>query len=159
LVPNSVIDHVAPRYIDFVARDFPELTIIISHGGYPWVNEMIIVAQRNANVYLELSEYEAFPMSEAYVQAINTIIGDKTLYASAHPFVDFREAIKGYEKMPLNPEAREKVMWKNAARILGLENMLSRPGLNVLPQNGTDSLEKLIIENVIKELNRRGIMR
>ncbi len=51
----------APRYIDFVARDFPELKIVISHGGYPWVNEAIIVAQRNRNVYIELSEYEFSP--------------------------------------------------------------------------------------------------
>ena len=56
LVPGAIIDHVAPRYIDFVARDFPELKIVISHGGYPWVNETIIVAERNKNVYVDLSE-------------------------------------------------------------------------------------------------------
>jgi len=52
LVPNAIIDHVAPRYIDFAARDFPELKIVISHGGYPWVNEAINVVQRNKNVYI-----------------------------------------------------------------------------------------------------------
>ena len=119
-VPNAVIDHVAPRYIDFVARDFPEMKIIVSHGGYPWVNEMIIVAQRNKNVYVELSEYESFPQSEYYIQAANTIIGDKILYASAHPFVDFKDALKKYDKLPFTPEVREKVMYKNAARILNL---------------------------------------
>ncbi len=65
LVPKAIIDHVAPRYIDIVARDFPELKIVVSHGGYPWVNEMINVAQRNANVYLDLSEYEHSPLSDA----------------------------------------------------------------------------------------------
>lgn len=121
LVPNAVIDHVAPRYIDFVARDFPELTIIVSHGAYPWVNEMIMVAQRNANVYVDISEYETFPMAEAYIQAANTIISDKLLYASAHPFQDFKDCLKLYEKLPLTDEAREKVMYKNAARILKLD--------------------------------------
>lgn len=120
LVPNAVIDHVAPRYIDFVARDFPELTIIVSHGAYPWVNEMITVAQRNANVYFDMSEYEFFPMAEAYVQAANTIISDKLLFASAHPFVDFKDALQSYQKLPFTDEVREKVMYKNAARILGL---------------------------------------
>lgn len=120
LVPNAVIDHVAPRYIDFVARDFPELTIIVSHGAYPWVNEMITVAQRNANVYFDMSEYEFFPMSEAYVQAANTIISDKLLFASAHPFVDFKDALKSYDKLPFTDEVRAKVMYQNAARILGL---------------------------------------
>jgi hypothetical protein len=120
LVPNAIIDHVAPRYIDFVARDFPELKIVISHGGYPWVNEAIIVAQRNRNVYIELSEYEFSPMSEAYVQAANTMIGDKILYASAHPFVDFRQALKTYRELNFTPEVRRKIMYDNAAKLLGL---------------------------------------
>lgn len=120
LVPGAVVDHCAPRYIDFVARDFPELTIVVSHGGYPWVNEMIIVAQRNENVYFDISEYELFPQSELYVQAANTIIGDKIVFASAHPFVEFTESLKRYEKLSFTGEVREKVMFKNAAHILGL---------------------------------------
>ncbi len=120
LVPGAIIDHVAPRYIDFVARDFPELKIVISHGGYPWVNEAIIVAQRNKNVYIELSEYEFSPLAEAYVQAANTMIADKILYASAHPFVDFRQALKTYETLPFKPEVRRKIMYDNAAGLLGI---------------------------------------
>lgn len=151
LVPNAVIDHVAPRYIDFVARDFPELKIVVSHGGYPWVNEMIIVAQRNENVYLELSEYEFFPMSESYIHAVNTIISDKVMYASAHPFVDFKEALKNYEKLPFKPEVREKVLYRNAARLLGLEDKETATA-------DKQQLEKIIIENVMKELAKRGMI-
>jgi len=121
LVPNAVIDHVAPRYIDFVARDFPELKIVVSHGGYPWVTEMIIVAQRNHNVFMELSEFELYPLSEAYIQAINTIISDKVLFASAHPFVDFKVAIQNYEKLPIRDDVRKKIMYKNATNILKLQ--------------------------------------
>lgn len=121
-VPNAIIDHVAPRYIDVVARDFPELKIIASHGGYPWVNEMIAVAQRNANVYVDLSEYENSPMSEAYVQAMNTMIGDKVLFASAHPFVDFRKTLEIYAKMALPDDVRKKVMYTNAIHVLGLSD-------------------------------------
>lgn len=117
-VPGAVIDHVAPRHFDTVARDFPELRLIISHGAYPYVGEMIIVAQRNRNVFLEISEYERFPLSEAYVQAANTIIGDKLLFASAHPFVDFRDSIATYKALPFTEEARQKVMHDNAAGLL-----------------------------------------
>ena len=119
-VSNAVIDHVAPRYIDFVARDFPELTIVVSHGGYPWVNEMIMVAQRNRNVYFEFSEYETMPMSEYYVQAANEIIPDKILFASAHPFIDYRDQVRTYASLPFEDSVREQVMFGNAARILGI---------------------------------------
>jgi len=120
-------------------------------GGYPWVNEMIIVAQRNANVYLELSEYEFFPQSEAYMHAVNTIISDKVIYASAHPFVDFRDALENYNKLPLKDDVREKVMFNNAAKILGID---IKPEV----KSNTQDVEKLIIETVIRELAKKGMI-
>ncbi|WP_338833591.1 hypothetical protein MHLNE_25070 [Moorella humiferrea] len=158
LVPNAVMDHAAPRYIDFVARDFPELKIIVSHGGYPWVNEMIIVAQRNENVFVELSEYEFFPLAEAYVQAANTFIADKVLFASAHPFVDFKEALRNYEKLPFKSDVREKIMYKNAARILYGKDSIAQDNKNVSPYPDREEMEKMIIDSVIKELVKRGLM-
>jgi predicted TIM-barrel fold metal-dependent hydrolase len=145
LVPNAIIDHVAPRYIDIVARDFPELKIIISHGGYPWVNEAITVAQRNRNVYIDLSEYEFSPMAEAYVEAANTMIGDKILYASAHPFVDFKTALKTYEKLPFNPDVRQKIMYDNAAKLLGLQPVVSA----ALPK---DSKMQDLVSEIVREV-------
>jgi predicted TIM-barrel fold metal-dependent hydrolase len=152
LVPGAIIDHVAPRYIDFVARDFPELKIVISHGGYPWVNEAINVVQRNKNVYIDLSEYEFSPLSEAYMQAANTMIPDKILYASAHPFVDFKQALKTYESLPFNPDTRQKIMHDNAAKLLGLKTSIPSPA----PVNG-DNVQDLvgdIVRQVMMELKK-----
>ncbi|WP_136796148.1 MULTISPECIES: amidohydrolase family protein [Desulfosediminicola] len=120
LVEGAVMDHVAPRYIDFVARDFPELKIVISHGGYPWVNEAIFVTQRNANVFLEVSEFELSPQADAYIQAANTVIQDQFIFASAHPFVEQKHALEIYESLPFDEKVREKVMYSNAKRLLGL---------------------------------------
>ena len=119
-IPEAVIEHAAPRYIDFVARDFPELKIIMSHGGYPWVNEAITIAQRNKNVYLEISEYEEWPQADIYIQAANSIIGDKLLFASAHPFVNFHEQLIRYSKIGLNKDVYQNVMYNNAAKVLGI---------------------------------------
>jgi hypothetical protein len=149
LVPDAIIDHVAPRYIDFVARDFPELKIVISHGGYPWVNEAIIVVERNRNVFIDLSEYEFSPMSEIYIQAANTMIPNKILYASAHPFVDFRQALKTYEKLPFNPEVRQKIMYDNAAKLLGL-----KPHVDVPISDQVQDLVGDIVRQVMLELNK-----
>jgi predicted TIM-barrel fold metal-dependent hydrolase len=148
LVPGAIIDHVAPRYIDFVARDFPELKIVISHGGYPWVNEAIIVAQRNRNVYIELSEYEFSPMSEAYVQAANTMIADKILYASAHPFVDFREALETYKRLDFKPEVRNKIMYENAAKLLGIK-------VETAPKSLAQGATHDVVADIVREVMAR----
>ncbi|MFX8481514.1 amidohydrolase family protein, partial [Acinetobacter baumannii] len=38
-------------YLDDVALDFPELTIVAGHIGYPWTEEMIALARKYPNVY------------------------------------------------------------------------------------------------------------
>ena len=119
-VAGTVIDHAAPKYLDPIARDFPNLKIVISHGAWPYVNEMICLAFRHRNVYMELSEYEKFPQSNLYIEAANTIIPDKIMFASAHPGVHYLDAIKTYQELPFTDEVRENVMWKNAAKLLGL---------------------------------------
>lgn len=121
LVPGAVMDDGRPCHIDRVARDFPDLKIVISHGGYPWVAEAIMVAHRNANVFMDLSEYEEMPFSEAYIQAANTIIGDKLLFASAHPFLDYKGQIEVYKRLPFTDAVRADIFYNNAARLLGLD--------------------------------------
>lgn len=119
LIAGTIIEHGAPRYIDHVADLFPKLKIVVSHGGWPFVNEMIGVVFRHENVYMELSEYETFPQSNLYVEAANTIIGDKILFASAHPGVHYLDAIALYDRLPFKESVKEKIMWKNAERLLG----------------------------------------
>jgi predicted TIM-barrel fold metal-dependent hydrolase len=119
-VAGAVMDYTDPRHVDIVARDFPDLKIVMSHGGYPFVNEAIFTCLRNANVYMDCSEYEQAPMAEAYVQAMNSFITDKVVFASAHPFIEQEDALNVYAKMPLSDDARRKIMYDNARRVLGL---------------------------------------
>lgn len=119
-VPGAVMACTDPRDVDVVARDFPELTIIMSHGGYPFVHEAIYACYRNRNVYMDISEYEAAPMCETYISAMKSMIADKVLFASAHPFVEIGECLAHYAAMDLPDEVREKIMYKNACRVLGL---------------------------------------
>ena len=44
-------------YIDEVALDFPELVIVCGHVGYPWTEEMVAVARKHENVYIDTSAY------------------------------------------------------------------------------------------------------
>lgn len=131
-VPGAIMDTVDPRQVDIVARDFPDLKLIMSHGGYPFVNEAIFACMRNANVYMDLSEYERAPIAEAYVQAMINGIGDKVLFASAHPFVEQEEAIAIYNAMPLPDAIREKVMYGNARKLLGLDDAVQDESTKLL---------------------------
>lgn len=119
--PRTYIQNTHPMYIDKVANDFPELKIVVSHGCYPFVADIIGVASRNANVYFEISDAVGLALSHLYYEAANDgDIADKLLFASAHPFTNFEDAVKMYESFPIHADILEKVMWKNAATVLGL---------------------------------------
>ena len=40
-----------------IAANFPELQIVMSHAGYPWVLESVLLAWKYPNVYLELAAH------------------------------------------------------------------------------------------------------
>lgn len=119
-VQGAIMDYADPRHVDQVARDFPELTLIMSHGGYPFVNEAVYACMRNANVYMDFSEYERSPMADVFVQGMRTCIQDKVVFASAHPFIELKDALATYEEFDLPEAVRRKVMYDNARRILSL---------------------------------------
>lgn len=119
-MPGVIIDDAAPRHVDRVATDLPELKIVMSHGGYPWVREMVITAYRHRNVYFEWSGMELRPWADEYVKGANELVPDKALYASAFPFINLETAIARYRDLPFKPEVRPQVMGGNAARLLGI---------------------------------------
>ena len=49
---NRLATVARPMALDRIAIDFPELTIIGIHLGYPWTEEMISVATKHPNVYM-----------------------------------------------------------------------------------------------------------
>lgn len=57
------IDVSAPRVLDRIAGAHPGLVLIAGHGGWPWVAEMLAVAQRHPNVHLEFSSHRPSRMA------------------------------------------------------------------------------------------------
>lgn len=119
-IPDVYIDDCGPSAVDQVATDFPELTLIISHGLYPFVTEMIAITARHSNVYFEFSGFDHYPGSHLYVEAANSFIEDKVLYASAHPFTDMALGLERVSKLAFRDEVRTKFFSLNARKVLGL---------------------------------------
>lgn len=118
--PAMYLELGSPLPVDRVATDLPELTIVCSHGGWPFTNEMIAVAWRHDRVYFETSLYETMPGASAWVEAANTILMKKILFASGYPARSFADAMRLYGTLPLTDEARIRVMRENARELLKL---------------------------------------
>lgn len=118
--PAMYMELGSPMAVDRIATDLPELTIICSHGGWPFTNEMIAVAWRHERVFFETSLYETMPGAGAWVESANTVLAKKILFASGYPARSFADAIRLYEGLPFSEEARNRVMRENARELLGL---------------------------------------
>ncbi len=112
------LDHGDVRAVDDVAADFPELTIVIAHCGWPWVTETIAIAFRHENVYIDTSLYSHLPGAALFAEAANTIIPDRILFASCFPVVPVDLALARLRNLPFTPEALESVLYHNADRLL-----------------------------------------
>lgn len=107
-----------PLAIDIVAKRFPDLVLIASHGGWPFPLEMIAVAWRCENVYFENSFYHFAPGAGVLVEAANTMIGHKMLYASAYPFAPLGKTLRKFRNLPFKAEVADMVLSGNADRLL-----------------------------------------
>lgn len=117
-----------PRYLDDVACRYPELTLIMSHAGYPWVLEACLVAWKHPNVYLELGahrpRYFTAPGAgwEPLLRFGATTIKDKVVYGTG-AFLIGRSCKLLCDEMralPLPEDVLEAWLWRNAARLFAL---------------------------------------
>jgi predicted TIM-barrel fold metal-dependent hydrolase len=125
---DRAMDLGRPIYLDEVARDFPELTIIAGLGGWPWVPELVGLARRHPTIYIDFAahrpKYIAKPGSgfEMLLQFGNTLLQDKILFASSWMTLGLplKQIIQETEELPLKETVKPKWMYENAARLLKL---------------------------------------
>jgi predicted TIM-barrel fold metal-dependent hydrolase len=108
-------------YIDQVALDFPELVIIGGHIGYPWTEEMIAVARKHENVYIDTSAYTARRYPPELVRYMQTKGGRrKVLFGTNYPMIFHQQALEDLAVLGLDDETRELFLQGNVQRLLEL---------------------------------------
>ncbi|HZA89636.1 MAG TPA: amidohydrolase family protein [Solirubrobacterales bacterium] len=108
-------------YIDRVALDFPELVIIGGHIGYPWTEEMIAVARKHENVYIDTSAYTARRYPPELVRYMQSKGGRrKVLFGTNYPMIAPQKALEDLDALGLDEETRELFLSGNAKRLLAL---------------------------------------
>jgi predicted TIM-barrel fold metal-dependent hydrolase len=108
-------------YIDQVAIDFPELVIIGGHIGYPWTEEMVAVARKHENVYIDTSAYTAKRYPPELIAYMRTRSGRrKVLFGTNYPMIVPEHALAELDSLGLDEETRGLFLGGNAAQLLDL---------------------------------------
>src|SRR5437764_9991336 len=98
-----------------IALDFPELVIVGGHIGYRWTEEMIAVARKHENVYIDTSAYTAGRYPRELVAYMKSGSGrQKVMFRTNYPMVLPQQALKDLDDLGLDGEARELFLAGNA---------------------------------------------
>jgi len=107
-------------YVDQVAIDFPELVIVCGHVGYPWTEEMVAVATKHPNVYIDTSAYTVRRYPAALVAYLRAHGAAKVLFGSNWPMIAPRKALEGLDELGLDAAKRDAFLAGNASRVFAL---------------------------------------
>jgi predicted TIM-barrel fold metal-dependent hydrolase len=131
-IPSTKMEWANPLLYDGVAREFPNLKIIMAHIGLPWFTDAMVMVRKHKNVFADVSP--AFHRGWLY-QALSTFeefdVMHKLLFATDFPFStaqqvqtnlrNVNQLVEGTGLPRVNPEAIEALIHRDSLRLLGLE--------------------------------------
>jgi hypothetical protein len=112
-------EHGRPIQLDRIACDFPGLTIVGTHTGWPWVDEMIAVATKWPNVYLNISAWLPKYFGPALLQFMRSRTGcEKVIFGSNG--LSWERYLEEMDRLEIPADRAAKILRGNAKRIYSL---------------------------------------
>jgi uncharacterized protein len=108
--------------IDDLAVDYPDLKIIMAHGGRPmYTDEAWFLLRRHSNVYLDISSFPPSKLLE-YFPGIDRV-DDRVLFGSDWPgpmVPDIGDNVETLRNLPLSKQTTERILRTNASSLFDL---------------------------------------
>jgi predicted TIM-barrel fold metal-dependent hydrolase len=115
---GSKIKYSDPIHLDDVATDFPELPLLMAHGGRGlWYKRAFFLSRLHENLYLEISGLPPKNLLSYFPDLEKNI--DKCVYGSDWPGIKTIDCnIQAIKELPLEEASVKKILYDNASRIL-----------------------------------------
>jgi predicted TIM-barrel fold metal-dependent hydrolase len=119
LVPAARLQD--PIVLDEICAFFPELKVIMAHGGDPWAAVCVKLMLKWKNLTYMSSAFAPKHLPKEIVHYMNTRGPDRVMWASDYPLLGFDRCANEIEAMDLRDEERRRKFGRDNARrvILG----------------------------------------
>jgi predicted TIM-barrel fold metal-dependent hydrolase len=108
-----------PMLLEDVAIDYPDLTIVLAHGGRPlWMDQAVFLTRRFENVFLELSSIPPAKLLEYFPTLPK--LAHKAVFGSDWPgpgVKDIAENLAAFRELPIPDEAKTRILEENPRRV------------------------------------------
>ncbi len=115
-----------PIYLDEVALAFPDLTLVGCHLGQPWHEEMMTLAWKHPNVYIETSARTPKHWPKEFIAFAKAWGQDKILWATDYPLLSFERTLAELDELGLDQKLVRKLVRENAIRAFNLDVALTK---------------------------------
>jgi predicted TIM-barrel fold metal-dependent hydrolase len=108
-------------HLDEVCYDFPELKLVMRHGGEPWEDLAVKLMLKWPNLYYSTSGFAPKYIPKVVIDYANTRGSDKVLYAGYFPFgLELQRIFSELDELPLRDDVWPKFLSGNARKLLKL---------------------------------------
>lgn len=106
-----------PSLVEDVALDFPDLTLVAAHTGWPWTGELVPIAWTNPNVYLGATAYAPYLWDDELVDFIKYRGTDKVVWGSDYPVTKYEKVFPQFEEVGLEEEHVQALLQDNPREV------------------------------------------
>ena len=107
-------------HVDSLAARHPDLTIIMAHPAWPWIQEQVAVALHKSNVFIDLSGWAPRYIPKELISEASGRLRKKILFGSDYPYISPVTWLEQFKELDIRNESRPLILHDNAARILNL---------------------------------------
>ena len=107
-------------HVDSLAARHPNLTIIMAHPAWPWIQEQVAVALHKSNVFIDLSGWAPRYIPKELISEASGRLRKKILFGSDYPYISPVTWLEQFQELDIRDESRPLILHDNAARILNL---------------------------------------
>ena len=106
-----------PIGIDRPAIYFPQVRFVLSHTGWPWVEEALAMAIKFSNVYLGTATYPPVRWGAALLDFARGPGRHKLVFGTGYPVVGHAQAAAQLDKLGFDAEALRRLVGDNARTV------------------------------------------
>jgi predicted TIM-barrel fold metal-dependent hydrolase len=121
--PGATNRYADPVLVEDVVRDFPDLTVILAHGGRGWwYDAAAFIASMRENVWIEISGLPPKKLPEYYSKYNFEVLARKMIFGTDWPGVPgLKPNVLALFDLGLDPETVELILHENAERLYKLD--------------------------------------
>jgi predicted TIM-barrel fold metal-dependent hydrolase len=109
-----------PMHLDEVCWFFPDLTVIMRHGGQPWEDVCVKLMLRWPNLYYATTAMAPKFYPKQIIDYMNTRGSDKIIHCGYWPLIPYERHFEELSKLDLKPEVWPKFLAENARKAFRL---------------------------------------